>query len=103
MGNQGGSPLLGMVQKWSRFRDLGKIAKVQVWTNRQFGATRGAFPKTGSKCLNQKTLIGPHGLGPSEFKALYPSFAIPLDGEDGGNMAAGALGDVRVSFDRYSI
>ena len=35
MGNQGGSnPLLDMVQNWIDEDKTGKVAKVQVWTNR---------------------------------------------------------------------
>src|SRR3990167_7054506 len=35
MGNQGASnPLLGMVKQWVDSGAIGKIAKVQVWTNR---------------------------------------------------------------------
>ncbi|MGK0357716.1 MAG: putative dehydrogenase, partial [Spirosomataceae bacterium] len=46
MGNQGGSnPLLGMVQKWVDSGKLGKISKVQVWTNRPVWPQGGEMPE----------------------------------------------------------
>ena len=45
MGNQGGSnPLLDMVQKWVDSGVLGKISRVQVWTNRPVWPQGYAMP-----------------------------------------------------------
>lgn len=46
MGNQGGSnPLLNMVQDWIDNDKIGKVSKVQVWTNRPVWPQGIPFPK----------------------------------------------------------
>src|SRR5690606_14001431 len=46
MGNQGASnPLLKVVQEWIDSDRIGKVAKVQIWTNRPVWPQGGPFPK----------------------------------------------------------
>lgn len=46
MGNQGGSnPLLGLVQKWVDSGALGRITKVEIWTNRPVWPQGYAMPE----------------------------------------------------------
>lgn len=93
MGNQGGSnPLLGMVQKWVDSGDLGKIAKVQVWTNRPVWPQGGAFPKPDPSA-KPKDLNWDLWLGPSEFKPYTPHLH-PFGWRGWWEYGTGALGDV---------
>jgi hypothetical protein len=46
MGNQGASnPLMDMIKGWMDSDKIGKVAKVQIWTNRPVWPQGGAFPK----------------------------------------------------------
>jgi predicted dehydrogenase len=46
MGNQGASnPLMDMIKGWMDSDKIGKVAKVQIWTNRPVWTQGGAFPK----------------------------------------------------------
>ncbi|MCM4150118.1 gfo/Idh/MocA family oxidoreductase [Arenibacter sp. N53] len=93
MGNQGGSnPLLGMVQKWVDSGDLGKISKVQVWTNRPVWPQGGAFPKPDPSA-KPKDLNWDLWLGPSEFKPYTPNLH-PFGWRGWWEYGTGALGDV---------
>ena len=93
MGNQGGSnPLLGMVQKWVDSGDLGKISKVQVWTNRPVWPQGGAFPKPNPSA-KPKDLNWDLWLGPSEFKPYTPNLH-PFGWRGWWEYGTGALGDV---------
>jgi len=93
MGNQGGSnPLLGMVQKWVDSGNLGKISKVQVWTNRPVWPQGGAFPKPDPSA-QPKDLNWDLWLGPSEFRPYTPNLH-PFGWRGWWEYGTGALGDV---------
>ncbi len=93
MGNQGGSnPLLGMVQKWVDSGVLGKISKVQVWTNRPVWPQGGAFPKP-DPTAKPKDLDWDLWLGPSEYKPYTPNIH-PFSWRGWWEYGTGALGDV---------
>ena len=93
MGNQGGSnPLLGMVQKWVDSGELGKISKVQVWTNRPVWPQGGAFPKPDPSA-KPKDLDWDLWLGPSEFRPYTPNLH-PFGWRGWWEYGTGALGDV---------
>ena len=93
MGNQGGSnPLLGMVQKWVDSGELGKISKVQVWTNRPVWPQGGAFPKPDPSA-KPKDLNWDLWLGPSEFRPYTPNLH-PFGWRGWWEYGTGALGDV---------
>ncbi|MCM4162067.1 MULTISPECIES: Gfo/Idh/MocA family protein [unclassified Arenibacter] len=93
MGNQGGSnPLLGMVQKWVDSGVMGKISKVQVWTNRPVWPQGGAFPKPDPSA-KPKDLNWDLWLGPSEFKPYTPNLH-PFGWRGWWEYGTGALGDV---------
>jgi hypothetical protein len=93
MGNQGGSnPLLGLVQQWIDSGVLGKIAKVQVWTNRpvwpQGGAMPAADPSQKPSALNWDLW-----LGPAPQREYIPNLH-PFNWRGWWDFGTGALGDV---------
>ncbi|MDN5217243.1 Gfo/Idh/MocA family oxidoreductase [Fulvivirgaceae bacterium BMA12] len=93
MGNQGGSnPLLDMVQKWVDSGDLGKISKVQVWTNRPVWPQGIAMPKPdpGQK---PKDLHWDLWLGPAPSIPYTPNLH-PFNWRGWWDYGTGALGDV---------
>lgn len=93
MGNQGGSnPLLGMVQKWVDSGVLGKISKVQVWTNRPVWPQGGAMPQP-DESLKPKDLNWDLWMGPNEYKPYTPNLH-PFSWRGWWDYGTGALGDV---------
>lgn len=93
MGNQGGSnPLLGMVQKWVDSGKLGKISKVQVWTNRPVWPQGFAMPKP-DKSKKPKDLHWDLWLGPAEYRPYIPNMH-PFNWRGWWDFGTGALGDV---------
>lgn len=93
MGNQGGSnPLLDMVQGWVDSDKLGKISKVQVWTNRPVWPQGGPFPQPepGKK---PDELQWDLWLGPSEEIPYTPNLH-PFSWRGWWDYGTGALGDV---------
>ncbi|WPP50099.1 Gfo/Idh/MocA family protein [Catalinimonas niigatensis] len=93
MGNQGGSnPLLGMVQKWVDSGKLGKISKVQIWTNRPVWPQGNAMPKPDAS-QKPKDLDWDLWLGPAEFKPYTPNIH-PFNWRGWWDYGTGALGDV---------
>lgn len=93
MGNQGGSnPLLGMVQKWVDSGELGKISKVQVWTNRPVWPQGGAMPKP-DQSKKPKDLFWNLWMGPAEYKPYTPGLH-PFSWRGWWDYGTGALGDV---------
>ena len=93
MGNQGGSnPLLGMVQKWIDSGELGKISKVQVWTNRPVWPQGGAMPKP-DQSQKPKDLFWNLWMGPAEYKPYTPGLH-PFSWRGWWDYGTGALGDV---------
>jgi predicted dehydrogenase len=93
MGNQGASnPLLKTVQMWVDSGKLGKIGKVQIWTNRPVWPQGGAMPKPDDS-LKPKDLDWDMWLGPSEFKPFTPNMH-PFNWRGWWDYGTGALGDV---------
>jgi len=93
MGNQGGSnPLLNMVQKWVDSKALGKISKVQIWTNRPVWPQGFAMaePNPG---LKPKDLHWDLWLGPAPMKPYTPDLH-PFSWRGWWDYGTGALGDV---------
>ena len=93
MGNQGGSnTLLNMVQKWVDSGDLGKISKVQVWTNRPVWPQGGAMPQP-DESQKPKDLNWDLWLGPAP-KIPYTPNLHPFSWRGWWDYGTGALGDV---------
>ncbi len=93
MGNQGGSnELLGMVQKWVDSGKMGKISKVQVWTNRPVWPQGNAMPQPDAS-LKPKDLNWDLWLGPNELKPYTPNMH-PFNWRGWWDYGTGALGDV---------
>ncbi|PCJ92670.1 MAG: oxidoreductase [Flavobacteriaceae bacterium] len=93
MGNQGGSnPLLGMVQKWVDSGVLGKISKVQVWTNRPVWPQGGAMAEP-NESLKPKDLNWDLWMGPAAYKPYTPNLH-PFSWRGWWDYGTGALGDV---------
>ncbi|MEL6675343.1 MAG: Gfo/Idh/MocA family oxidoreductase [Bacteroidota bacterium] len=93
MGNQGGSnPLLGMVQGWVDSGAIGKISKVQVWTNRPVWPQGFAFPEPAP---DQKpdALDWDLWLGPAPAMPFTPKLH-PFNWRGWWDYGTGALGDV---------
>ncbi len=93
MGNQGGSnPLLKMVQKWVDKRRIGKISKVQVWTNRPVWPQGGAMQQSDAS-QKPKDLYWDLWLGPAPAMPFTPKLH-PFNWRGWWNYGTGALGDV---------
>jgi predicted dehydrogenase len=93
MGNQGGSnPYLDVVQKWIDTDKIGKVSKVQVWTNRPVWPQGGPFPAadTGSK---PDALQWDLWLGPAPEIPFTPNLH-PFNWRGWWDYGTGALGDV---------
>ena len=93
MGNQGGSnPHLNMVQDWVDSGRLGKIAKVQVWTNRPVWPQGFAMPEP-DETQKPKALNWDLWLGPAKQMAFTPNLH-PFNWRGWWEYGTGALGDV---------
>ncbi|MDH4298773.1 MAG: Gfo/Idh/MocA family oxidoreductase, partial [Cyclobacteriaceae bacterium] len=93
MGNQGGSnPLLGMVQKWVDSGVLGKISKVQIWTNRPVWPQGFAMPAS-DESKKPKDLDWDLWLGPAAYRPYTPNLH-PFSWRGWWDFGTGALGDV---------
>lgn len=93
MGNQGGSnPLLNMVQKWIDSGALGKISRVQVWTNRPVWPQGFAMGKPDPS-KKPKALDWDLWLGPAP-KMPYTPDLHPFSWRGWWDYGTGALGDV---------
>lgn len=93
MGNQGGSnPLLGMVQKWIDDDKLGKISKVQVWTNRPVWPQGGEMP-TATPDAKPEDLHWDLWVGPAKTRPFTPNLH-PFNWRGWWDYGTGALGDV---------
>ncbi|MCE7054823.1 Gfo/Idh/MocA family oxidoreductase [Algoriphagus sp. AGSA1] len=93
MGNQGGSnELLKLVQKWIDEDKIGKISKVEVWTNRPVWPQGGPFPppqpSAKPDALNWDLWLGPAPEIP------YTPELHPFSWRGWWNYGTGALGDV---------
>ena len=93
MGNQGGSnPLLDMVQSWIDSDELGKISKVQIWTNRPVWPQGIAFPES-DEGKKPKDLYWDLWLGPAKQIPYTPNIH-PFNWRGWWEYGTGALGDV---------
>ena len=93
MGNQGGSnPLLNMVQKWVDSKVVGKISKVQVWTNRPVWP-QGIQMPTPNQSMKPEALNWDLWLGPAKEKPFTPNMH-PFNWRGWWEYGTGALGDV---------
>lgn len=93
MGNQGGSnELLKMVQKWVDDDKIGKISKVEVWTNRPVWPQGGAFPQP-LPSAKPEALDWNLWLGPAPEIPYTPGLH-PFSWRGWWNYGTGALGDV---------
>ncbi|MFK7846511.1 MAG: Gfo/Idh/MocA family protein [Rhodothermales bacterium] len=93
MGNQGGSnPLLNMVQGWVDSGKLGKISKVQVWTNRPVWPQGVAMPAP-NPAAKPNDLHWDLWLGPAKMKPYTPNMH-PFSWRGWWDYGTGALGDV---------
>ncbi len=93
MGNQGGSnPLLNMVQNWIDSDALGKISKVQVWTNRPVWPQGYAMPQP-DESLKPAELYWDLWLGPAPARPFTPNLH-PFNWRGWWDYGTGALGDV---------
>jgi predicted dehydrogenase len=93
MGNQGGSnPLLEMVQKWVDSGKLGKISRVQIWTNRPVWPQGSAMPAPDAS-KKPKDLNWDLWLGPAAYRPYTPNIH-PFSWRGWWDFGTGALGDV---------
>jgi len=93
MGNQGGSnPLLGMVQQWVDSGKLGKISRVQVWTNRPVWPQGFAMPAADAS-KKPEDLFWDLWLGPAPGTPYIPNIH-PFNWRGWWEYGTGALGDV---------
>lgn len=93
MGNQGASnPLLGMVQSWVDSGGLGKISKVQVWTNRPVWPQGVAMPEP-DESKKPDDLHWDLWLGPAAYRPYTPDLH-PSKWRGWWDFGTGALGDV---------
>ncbi|SHN21740.1 Predicted dehydrogenase [Cyclobacterium lianum] len=93
MGNQGGSnPLLDMVQNWIDDDKIGKVSKVQVWTNRPVWPQGIPFPEP-EPSKKPEDLHWDLWLGPSAYIPYTPNLH-PFNWRGWWDYGTGALGDV---------
>jgi predicted dehydrogenase len=93
MGNQGASnPLLDMVKNWIDSDKIGKISKVQVWTNRPVWPQGGAMPNPSPEQKPQD-LDWDLWLGPASYREFTPNMH-PFNWRGWWDYGTGALGDV---------
>lgn len=93
MGNQGGSnELLKLVQKWIDDDKIGKVHKVEVWTNRPVWPQGGAFPEPNPSA-KPEALDWNLWLGPSHDIPYTPGLH-PFSWRGWWEYGTGALGDV---------
>lgn len=94
MGNQGASNplLLDMVQDWVDSEVLGKISKVQVWTNRPVWPQGVAMPEPDESEMPED-LHWDLWLGPAEYRPYTPGLH-PSQWRGWVDYGTGALGDV---------
>lgn len=93
MGNQGASnPLLKMVQAWVDSDKIGKVSKVQIWTNRPVWPQGNAMQKSDAS-LKPKDLDWDLWLGPAPETPYIPDMH-PFNWRGWWDYGTGALGDV---------
>ena len=93
MGNQGASnPLLDMVKKWVDSGVIGKINKVQIWTNRPVWP-QGSAMLAPDESKKPKDLNWDLWLGPAAYRPYIPNLH-PFSWRGWWDFGTGALGDV---------
>jgi hypothetical protein len=93
MGNQGGSnPLLDIVKKWVDSGVIGKVAKVQVWTNRPVWP-QGVPLQAPDESKKPADLDWNLWLGPAKETPYVPNMH-PFNWRGWWDYGTGALGDV---------
>ncbi len=93
MGNQGASnPLLDMVKKWVDSGVIGKINKVQIWTNRPVWP-QGSAMLAPDESKKPKDLNWDLWLGPASYRPYIPNLH-PFSWRGWWDFGTGALGDV---------
>jgi hypothetical protein len=93
MGNQGASnPLLAMVQGWVDSGAIGRIEKVQVWTNRPVWPQGYPMPEPDPS-LKPEALDWDLWLGPAADRPYIPNMH-PFNWRGWWDFGTGALGDV---------
>ena len=93
MGNQGASnPLLTVVQKWVDSGKLGKISKVQIWTNRPVWP-QGFAMQEPDESKKPEALNWDLWLGPAEVRPYIPNLH-PFSWRGWWDFGTGALGDM---------
>jgi predicted dehydrogenase len=93
MGNQGASnPLLDMVKKWVDSGVIGKINKVQIWTNRPVWP-QGSAMLAPDESKKPKDLNWDLWLGPAAYRPYIPDLH-PFSWRGWWDFGTGALGDV---------
>lgn len=93
MGNQGASnPLLDMVKKWVDAGVIGKINKVQIWTNRPVWP-QGSAMLAPDESKKPKDLNWDLWLGPAAYRPYIPDLH-PFSWRGWWDFGTGALGDV---------
>jgi hypothetical protein len=102
MGNQGGSnPLHAMVQRWIDSGKLGKISKVQIWTNRPVWPQGFAMPAP-DESKKPKDLYWDLWLGPAEMKPYTPNLH-PFNWRGWWDLRHGCARRRGLSPDRHSV
>ena len=92
MGNQGGSnPLLDLVKKWVDSGVIGKVAKVQVWTNRPVWPQGISWPTTSAAVPAE--LDWDLWLGSAPYRE-YVQKLVPFNWRGWWDYGTGALGDM---------
>src|SRR5690606_30331517 len=93
MGNQGASnPLLRNVQAWVDSGKIGKVSKVQIWTNRPVWPQGNPMPQPDAS-QKPDDLHWDLWLGPAEEKPYIPNIH-PFNWRGWWDYGTGALGDV---------
>ncbi len=93
MGNQGASnPLMDMIKGWMDAGKIGKVSKVQVWTNRPVWPQGGTFPEANANA-KPDPLSWDLWLGPSPEIPFTPNLH-PFNWRGWWDYGTGALGDV---------
>lgn len=93
MGNQGASnPLLNLVQQWVDSGQLGKISKIQIWTNRPVWP-QGFDLQQPDPAAQPESLNWDLWLGPAPERPYTPNLH-PFNWRGWWNYGTGALGDM---------
>jgi predicted dehydrogenase len=93
MGNQGASnPLMDMIRGWMDTDKIGKVSKVQIWTNRPVWPQGGPFPAANAGAKSDE-MAWDLWLGPAPEIPFTPNLH-PFNWRGWWDYGTGALGDV---------